>query len=90
MHAASSTPWKLRFASSASTIVIRSGCFTSLKKCAAAKASSGRSAYEYLQQHYEVDGIADIQQSAYYVWGAAAKDYAPQSPYAVYVFKRKS
>jgi 4-amino-4-deoxy-L-arabinose transferase-like glycosyltransferase len=48
-------------------------------------------AQEYLQQNYEVTGIADIeQQQSQYIWGEAARGYSPQSPYAVYVFKRKT
>jgi hypothetical protein len=47
-------------------------------------------AREYLQQYYEVVGIADLQQKrTQYSWGEAAKNYSPQSPYTMYVFKRK-
>ena len=47
-------------------------------------------AQEYLQQNYDLEGIADIQQHSQYVWGEAAQFYSPRSSYAVYVFKRKS
>lgn len=46
-------------------------------------------AKQYLQQ-YELVGIADVQSESRYVWDEAAKDYAPQSPFAVYVFKRRN
>ena len=44
---------------------------------------------EYLQREYEVVGIVDIQEQSNYVWGAAATNYSPQSPFVLYVFKRK-
>ena len=46
----------------------------------------------YLEEHYRVAGVADIQSSdrTVYAWGEEALSYAPQSPFVVYLFKRIS
>jgi len=46
-------------------------------------------ARNYLQQHYELDGIADILQESQYRWGEEARAYRPTSPYTVQIFKRR-
>lgn len=44
----------------------------------------------YIAEHYEVAGVVDIvsDDSTVYVWGEEAIEYAPRSPYVVYVFRR--
>ncbi len=44
----------------------------------------------YMQDHYERVGVADLGESIQYVWGDAAKSYLPHSDKVIYVFKRKS
>jgi Dolichyl-phosphate-mannose-protein mannosyltransferase len=46
-------------------------------------------AKDYLHEHYEIDGVADIVQHPTYRWGEDAKITKPRSPFGVYVFKRK-
>lgn len=45
---------------------------------------------KYLQERYELVGIADILELTEYRWGDAAKTYRPLSPYTVQVYKIKS
>jgi hypothetical protein len=45
---------------------------------------------KYLQEQYELAGVADILDQTQYVWGAAAKTYRPLSQYTVQVFRRKA
>jgi hypothetical protein len=44
---------------------------------------------EYMDEHYEKVGVADIAESTVYVWDDAARNYPPRSSNAVYVLKRK-
>ena len=43
----------------------------------------------YIQEHYVMDGVADIGDPTQYHWGEHAKDYLPRSKNYVWVFKRK-
>jgi 4-amino-4-deoxy-L-arabinose transferase-like glycosyltransferase len=44
----------------------------------------------FMDESYEVVGLADIGEPTRYVWGAAAQNYRPASSKVIYVLKRKS
>jgi dolichyl-phosphate-mannose-protein mannosyltransferase len=46
-------------------------------------------AHRYLQDHYELTGIADVLPQTQYRWGEDAKAYRPRSRDTIQVFKRK-
>jgi hypothetical protein len=45
--------------------------------------------YEFMNQSYEVTGVADIGESTQYLWGPAAQNYKPRSSKAIYILKRR-
>jgi hypothetical protein len=42
---------------------------------------------QYVQEHYVVDGIADIGKVTQYRWGEAARSYLPRSQNHVFVYR---
>ncbi|MGB9071851.1 MAG: glycosyltransferase family 39 protein [Terriglobales bacterium] len=46
-------------------------------------------AHKYLEDYYELTGIADVFPQTEYRWGEDAKAYRPRSPDTIQVFKRK-
>jgi general stress protein CsbA len=46
-------------------------------------------AHKYIQDHYELSGIADVLPPTQYRWGEDAKAYRPRSRDTIQVFKRK-
>jgi 4-amino-4-deoxy-L-arabinose transferase-like glycosyltransferase len=44
--------------------------------------------HEFMDQSYKVTGVADIGETAQYIWGAAAQNYKPLSSKAIYILKR--
>ncbi len=44
---------------------------------------------EFMDRSYDVVGVADIGDQTQYIWDAAAQNYRPRSPKAIYVLRRK-
>jgi len=45
---------------------------------------------KYAQEHYELVGLVDIlTEGSVYRWDGDARNYAPQSPYVLFVFRRR-
>jgi 4-amino-4-deoxy-L-arabinose transferase-like glycosyltransferase len=44
---------------------------------------------QYMADHYDRVGLADVGEPTRYVWGASAKTYAPKSSKVIYALRRK-
>ncbi len=45
---------------------------------------------DYMNENYERVGVADLAETAEYIWGVPAESYVPKSSKVIYVLKRKS
>jgi 4-amino-4-deoxy-L-arabinose transferase-like glycosyltransferase len=46
-------------------------------------------AKDYIRDHYEQVGVADLDASIQYVWADASQNYVQRSPQSIHVFRRK-
>ena len=45
---------------------------------------------QYVQEHYTLDGSAELGNGTTYRWGEEARSHPSRAPYGIFVFKRTS